>query len=87
MSINFANATAVPSVYANTDFTSLSWLEHQWVAWYVWIGNPIIATGLMSFLLHEVCRVFVDTQFCFRGLLMNLPLRLSTLVDRFHGLS
>lgn len=24
------------------------------VSWYVWIGNPVIATGLMSFLLHEV---------------------------------
>jgi len=24
-----------------------------------WIGNPIIATGLMSFWLHEVCRCLV----------------------------
>jgi hypothetical protein len=40
--------------YAGTDFDSLSWLEQQWVAWYIWIGNPIIATGLMSFLMHEV---------------------------------
>lgn len=39
-----------------TDFSSLNWFEQQWVAWYVWIGNPIIATGLMSFLMHEVCR-------------------------------
>jgi methylsterol monooxygenase len=42
-------------LYSGTDFTSLSWLEHQWVNWYVSIGNPVIATGLMSFLLHEVC--------------------------------
>ncbi|KAF8881606.1 C-4 methyl sterol oxidase [Infundibulicybe gibba] len=52
------NATALPGLndplYSGTDFTSLSWLEQQWVAWYVWIGNPIIATGLMSFLLHEI---------------------------------
>lgn len=53
------NGTASPSfyetVYAGTDFSSLSWAEQKWVAWYIWIGNPIIATGLMSFLLHEVC--------------------------------
>jgi len=50
------NSTSVPlDLYAGVDFTSLSWLEQQWAAWYVWIGNPIIATGLASFLLHEVC--------------------------------
>ncbi|KAI0085253.1 C-4 methyl sterol oxidase [Irpex rosettiformis] len=41
-------------LYANTDFTKLNWLETQWAAWYLWIGNPILATGLASFLLHEV---------------------------------
>ena len=57
------NATAVAahatqlssqSLYANIDLTQLSWLEQMWAAWYIWIDNPIIATGLMSFLLHEV---------------------------------
>jgi methylsterol monooxygenase len=54
------NVTAMPhsssfeEVYANIDFSSLSWLEKQWAGWYIFIGNPIIATGLMSFLLHEV---------------------------------
>lgn len=42
-------------LYADTDFSKLNWLEKNWAAWYIWIGNPIIATGLMSFLLHEVC--------------------------------
>ncbi|KAF8063376.1 C4-methyl sterol oxidase [Lyophyllum atratum] len=37
-----------------TDFSLLSWLEHQWVAWYIAIGSFTIATGLMSFLLDEV---------------------------------
>jgi sterol desaturase/sphingolipid hydroxylase (fatty acid hydroxylase superfamily) len=23
-------------------------------AWYIFIGNPVIATGLMSFLMHEI---------------------------------
>jgi hypothetical protein len=39
-----------------TDFSSLNSFEQQWVAWYVWIGNPIIATGLMS---YEVCHCLV----------------------------
>lgn len=57
--MSFLNATTIPSpyydaLYPATDFSSLTWLEQQWVAWYVWIGNPIIATGLMSFLMHEV---------------------------------
>ena len=53
------NTTSLPYthssvLYANTDLASLSWIEAQWAAWYIWIGNPVIATGLMSFLLHEV---------------------------------
>ncbi|KAK2465971.1 hypothetical protein APHAL10511_001612 [Amanita phalloides] len=47
------NATIQDALYPSTDFASLSWFEKQWVAWYIWIANPIIATGLMSFLLHE----------------------------------
>lgn len=41
-------------LYGNTNYLSLNWYEQQWVAWYIWIGNPIIATGLMSFIMHEV---------------------------------
>ena len=41
-------------LYANTDMSKLNWFETQWVAWYLWINNPILATGLASFLLHEV---------------------------------
>jgi methylsterol monooxygenase len=41
-------------LYANTDFSKLSWLEHQWAAWYLWIGDPVLATGIMSFVMHEV---------------------------------
>ncbi|KAI6127118.1 hypothetical protein F5141DRAFT_1085640 [Pisolithus sp. B1] len=41
-------------LYANLDITQLNWLEQHWVAWYLWIGNPTIATGLMSFILHEL---------------------------------
>ncbi|KAF9530672.1 C4-methyl sterol oxidase [Crepidotus variabilis] len=57
--MSFHNSTAAVAssfidAYTGTDFSSLSWLEQQWVAWYVWVGNPIIATGLMSFLMHEL---------------------------------
>ncbi|GAW01915.1 C4-methyl sterol oxidase [Lentinula edodes] len=41
------------ALYAGTDFSSLNWAEQKWVAWYVWWGNPIIATGMLSFLMHE----------------------------------
>ncbi|KZT33350.1 sterol desaturase [Sistotremastrum suecicum HHB10207 ss-3] len=41
-------------LYANTDFSQLNWFEMQWVNWYLWIDNPILATGLMSFVLHEI---------------------------------
>ena len=54
-----SNTTATPYhdaglLYANTDFSKLTWLELQWASWYLWIGNPVLATGLASFLLHEV---------------------------------
>jgi hypothetical protein len=38
---------------AGTDFSSLNWLELKWAAWYLYVGNPVLATGVMSFLLHE----------------------------------
>lgn len=49
-----ASAPLYETLYGGTDIASLSWAEKQWVAWYIWVGNPVIATGLMSFLLHEV---------------------------------
>ncbi|KDQ07785.1 hypothetical protein BOTBODRAFT_38466 [Botryobasidium botryosum FD-172 SS1] len=54
------NATAAAhhptaaELYANTDFSSLNWLEANWAAWYLWMGDPVLATGVMSFILHEV---------------------------------
>lgn len=39
----------------NLDYTQLNWFERQWMAWYMWIGNPLLATGIASFILHEVC--------------------------------
>lgn len=60
-----AGANAAELLYQGTDFSSLNWFEQQWMAWYIWIGNPIIATGLMSFLLHEVStQFFLSTSHC-----------------------
>jgi methylsterol monooxygenase len=68
MSLNL-NATFVGSsgdftasqLYAglNVDFSQLNWFERQWMAWYIWIGNPLIATGIASFILHEVRSLLV----------------------------
>jgi hypothetical protein len=48
----------------NVDYTHLNWFEKNWMAWYLWIGNPVIATGIASFILHEVR--FFSTHFAFR---------------------
>lgn len=47
---------AASHLYAEVDFTTLSWLERLWVSWYLWFGNPTIATGVMSFIFHEVSK-------------------------------
>ncbi|KAF8308538.1 putative ERG25-C-4 methyl sterol oxidase [Clavulina sp. PMI_390] len=38
---------------AGTDFSALNWFELQWASWYLWMENPALATGVMSFVLHE----------------------------------
>ncbi|KAF7374114.1 Methylsterol monooxygenase [Mycena sanguinolenta] len=48
------NATLANTLFEDVDFTSLTWLERQWMAWYLYIGNPVLATGLMTFLIHEI---------------------------------
>lgn len=56
-----SNATITQSqLYPGVNFAALSWLERMWAEYYIYMGNPIIATGVMSFLLHEVrdCRTY-----------------------------
>ncbi|RYN74089.1 Methylsterol monooxygenase [Alternaria tenuissima] len=31
----------------------LNYLEKMWMAWYAWMGNDVLATGIMSFVIHE----------------------------------
>lgn len=39
-------------LYAGVNAASLNFFERAWMNYYIWIGNPVIATGLMSFVLH-----------------------------------
>ena len=32
----------------------LNYFEKLWAAWYAYMGNDILATGLMSFTMHEL---------------------------------
>ncbi|GAA5994991.1 methylsterol monooxygenase [Rhodotorula paludigena] len=41
-------------LYQGVDFSQLNFLERAWASWYSYIGNPILATGIMSFVMHEV---------------------------------
>lgn len=34
--------------------THLSVAERLWVAWYAWMQNDVLATGIMSFAIHEL---------------------------------
>jgi methylsterol monooxygenase len=51
---NTTSEAALLYSHANTQFSELTAFEQLWAAWYLWIGNPTIATGLMSFIMHEV---------------------------------
>lgn len=32
----------------------LNYFERLWAAWYAYIGNDVLATGIMSFMMHEI---------------------------------
>nr|XP_036575400.1 c-4 methylsterol oxidase [Colletotrichum truncatum]KAF6781963.1 c-4 methylsterol oxidase [Colletotrichum truncatum] len=32
----------------------LNIIERLWAAWYLWMQNDILATGIMTFVMHEV---------------------------------
>ncbi|KAK4698519.1 methylsterol monooxygenase, partial [Phenoliferia sp. Uapishka_3] len=56
----FNNATtlfapaAVKDLYAGVNTTGLNPLELAWMSWYERFDSPVVATGIMSFLLHEI---------------------------------
>lgn len=51
---HLVEASASSPLYSSIDFASLNIFEQLWARWYMWIGNPVLATGIMSFVLHEV---------------------------------
>ena len=46
--------TSAAELYKGTDTTQLTSPERLWMDWYLFWGNPVIATGVMSFMLHEI---------------------------------
>lgn len=54
LAANGTNEAAQLYAAAGTQFSQLNFFEQWWAAWYLWIADPTIATGLMSFVMHEV---------------------------------
>lgn len=46
-------------LYEGVNVENLNVFEKAWMNWYLMIGNPIIATGIMSFLMHEVSNLSI----------------------------
>ncbi|KAK4702200.1 methylsterol monooxygenase, partial [Phenoliferia sp. Uapishka_3] len=42
------------NLYSGVDVASLNVAEKAWMSWYLYWGNPVLATGIMAFLMHEV---------------------------------
>ncbi|KAE8348433.1 fatty acid hydroxylase superfamily-domain-containing protein [Aspergillus coremiiformis] len=54
--------------------THLNVLERLWTAWYTWMQNDVLATGIMSFVMHEMVYfgrslpwIFIDSLSLFKG--------------------
>jgi methylsterol monooxygenase len=68
------NATETHNaLYGGMELSQLSWMERTWASYYIWMGNPIIATGLLSFVLHEVGDGENDPKVNCGTLLWRLP--------------
>lgn len=52
----FMNQTAIAqqAAYSKIDPSTLNVFEQLWFSWYSLFSNPIIATGVMAFIMHEV---------------------------------
>lgn len=52
----------------------LSVAERLWTAWYAWMQNDVLATGIMSFVMHELVYfgrslpwIFIDSMGLFKN--------------------
>ncbi|WVQ62145.1 hypothetical protein V866_006641 [Kwoniella sp. B9012] len=52
--VSMNSTQAQNTLYGDVNLESLNWLERTWASYYIWMGNPVLATGVMSFLLHEI---------------------------------
>lgn len=55
----FPNQTSTQSYLGVLDDVAkynvqLNAIERLWAAWYLWMQNDILATGIMTFVMHEV---------------------------------
>lgn len=53
---------------------NLNVAERLWAAWYAWMQNDVLATGIMSFMMHELVYfgrslpwIFIDSLGLFKG--------------------
>ncbi|KAL8286299.1 hypothetical protein RQP46_004787 [Phenoliferia psychrophenolica] len=42
------------NLYAGVDVAALNVAEKAWMSWYLYWGNPLLATGILAFVMHEV---------------------------------
>jgi methylsterol monooxygenase len=45
--------TQFNEISASPEYVALNYFERLWVAYYAWMNNDILATGIMSFVMHE----------------------------------
>lgn len=50
-----AGTVPLGGLYKGVDTAALNVFETAWMGWYNYFDNPVIATGIMAFLMHEVC--------------------------------
>lgn len=76
----YRNSTATPVTYwgqfeeIGQYNPSLNVAERLWAAWYAWMQNDVLATGIMSFMMHELVYfgrslpwIFIDSMGLFKG--------------------
>ena len=42
---------------SGVDVAALNFAEKAWMSWYLYWGNPLLATGILAFVMHEVSTV------------------------------
>ena len=64
--INPQTAVYGADLYKGVDPSQLNVFEQWWLQWYIYWGNPVIATGIMSFVLHEVSFLLIQARHVFQ---------------------